>query len=125
RSDLVRALPRLEPEVHGQLGGPDCLYVGHSLLEHLSDLRPSADEAALRAASPPLVLALPGSRSHEVRRLAAMFGETLGRVAAKAGPLDVVLPTVPHLAAPLSELTSRWPVRPRLVGAQAGQYGGC
>jgi len=120
--DLVLALLPFEPEVHRQLGGPDCVYVGHSLLEHLSDLRPSAHEAALRAASPPLVLALPGSRSHEVRRLAAMFGETLGRVAAKAGPLDVVLPTVPHLAAPLSELTSRWPVRPRIVVDQAEKY---
>jgi lipid-A-disaccharide synthase len=120
--DLVLALLPFEPEVHRQLGGPDCVYVGHSLLEHLSDLRPSADEAELRAASPPLVLALPGSRSHEVGRLAAMFGETLGRVAAKAGPLDVVLPTVPHLAAPLSELTSRWPVRPRIVVDQAEKY---
>jgi lipid-A-disaccharide synthase len=120
--DLVLALLPFEPEVHRQLGGPDCVYVGHSLLEHLSDLRPSADEAELRAASPPLVLALPGSRTHEVGRLAAMFGETLGRVAAKAGPLDVVLPTVPHLAAPLSELTTRWPVRPRIVVDQAEKY---
>src|SRR5262245_3657039 len=120
--DLVLALLPFESEVHRPLGGPDCVYVGHSLLEHLSDLRPSADEAELRAASPPLVLALPGSRSHEVRRLAAMFGETLGTVAAKAGPLDVVLPTVPHLASPLSELTSRWPVRPRIVVDQAEKY---
>jgi lipid-A-disaccharide synthase len=120
--DLVLALLPFEPEVHRQLGGPDCVYVGHSLLEHLSDLRPSADEAELRAASPPLVLALPGSRTHEVGRLAAMFGETLGWVAAKAGPLDVVLPTVPHLAAPLSELTTRWPVRPRIVVDQAEKY---
>ena len=120
--DLVLALLPFEPEVHRQLGGPDCVYVGHSLLEHLSDLRPSADEARLRATSPPLVLALPGSRTHEVKRLAAIFGETLGRVAAKAGPLDVVLPTVPHLAAPLSELTSRWPIRPRIVVDQDEKY---
>jgi len=120
--DLVLALLPFEPEVHRQLGGPDCVYVGHSLLEHLSDLRPSAAEARLRATSPPLVLALPGSRTHEVGRLAGMFGETLGRVAAKAGPLDVVLPTVPHLASHLSELTSRWPIRPRIVVDQAEKF---
>jgi lipid-A-disaccharide synthase len=120
--DLVLALLPFEPEVHRQLGGPDCVYVGHSLLEHLSDLRPSADEERQRAGSPPLVLALPGSRSHEVERLAAIFGETLGMVAAKSGPLEVVLPTVPHLVARLSELTSRWPVRPRIVVDETEKY---
>jgi lipid-A-disaccharide synthase len=120
--DLVLALLPFEPEVHRQLGGPDCVYVGHSLLEHLSDLRPSPDEDRQRAGSPPLVLALPGSRTHEVERLATMFGETLGMVAAKAGPIEVVLPTVPHLVARLSEVTSRWPIRPRIVVDEAEKH---
>jgi lipid-A-disaccharide synthase len=120
--DLLLALLPFEPEVHQQLGGPDCVYVGHSLLEHLADLRPSADEERLRAASPPLVLALPGSRAQEVERLAAMFGETLGMVAAKSGPIDVVVPAVPHLVARLSELTSRWPIRARIVIDEAEKY---
>ena len=120
--DLVLALLPFEPEVYRQLGGPDCVYVGHSLLEHLADLRPSADEERQRAGSPPLVLALPGSRTQEVERLATMFGETLGMVAAKSGPLEVVLPTVPHLVARLSELTSRWPIRPRIVVDEAEKH---
>jgi lipid-A-disaccharide synthase len=120
--DLVLALLPFEPEVHRQLGGPDCVYVGHSLLENLTELRPSADEDRQRAESPPLVLALPGSRTHEVERLATMFGETLGMVAAKSGPLEVVLPTVPHLVARLSELTSRWPIRPRIVDDEAEKH---
>jgi lipid-A-disaccharide synthase len=120
--DLVLALLPFEPEVHRQLGGPECVYVGHSLLDHLSDLRPSADEERQRAGSPPLVLALPGSRRHEVERLAMIFGEALGLVAAKSGPLEVVLPTVPHLVARLSELTSRWPVRPRIVVDEAEKH---
>jgi len=120
--DLVLALLPFEPEVHRQLGGPDCVYVGHSLLEHLNDLRPSADEERLRAASPPLVLALPGSRTHEIERLAAVFGDTLGKVAATHGPLEVVLPTVPHLVPLLTELTARWPIRPRIVVDQAEKY---
>jgi len=120
--DLVLALLPFEPEVYRQLGGPDCLYVGHSLLEHVADLRPSAAEERLRTASLPLVLALPGSRTHEVERLATMFGETLGMVAAKSGPFEVVLPTVPHLVARLSELTSRWPIRPRIVVDEAEKH---
>src|SRR5262245_14254116 len=120
--DLLLALLPFEPEVHRELGGPDCIYVGHSLLEHLSDLRPSADEARMRATSPPLVLALPGSRAQEVTHLADIFGETLGKVADRSGPLEVVLPTVPHLASQLSELTSRWPIRPRITVDQAEKY---
>ena len=120
--DLVLALLPFEPEVYRQLGGPDCVYVGHSLLEHVADLRPSAAEERLRTASQPLVLALPGSRTHEVERLATMFGETLGMVAAKSGPLEVVLPTVPHLVARLSELTSHWPIRPRIVVDEAEKH---
>jgi lipid-A-disaccharide synthase len=120
--DLVLALLPFEPEVHRQLGGPDCVYVGHSLLEHLSDLRPSADEERQRSGSPPLVLALPGSRTHEVERLATMFGETLGMAAARSGPMEVVLPTVPHLVARLSEVISRWPIRPRIVVDETEKY---
>ena len=120
--DLVLALLPFEPEVHRQLGGPQCIYVGHSLLEHLKDLRPSPDEERMRAASPPLVLALPGSRTHEIERLAGVFGDALGIVARTHGALEIVLPTVPHLVALLSELTARWPIRPRIVVDEAEKY---
>lgn len=120
--DLVLALLPFEPEVHRQLGGPPCIYVGHSLLEHLADLRPSPDEVRLRAGNPPVVLALPGSRPSEIRRLAGIFGKTLGIVAAQSGALDVVLPTLPHLAPEIAELTSQWPTRPRIVTDPVGKY---
>jgi lipid-A-disaccharide synthase len=61
------------------------------------------------------VLALPGSRGNEIKRLLGVFGETLGRVVAKSGPMDLVLPTVPHLLARVREGTAGWPVRPRIV----------
>jgi lipid-A-disaccharide synthase len=51
-----------------------------------------------------------------------MFGETLGMVAARSGPIEVVLPTVPHLVARLSELTSHWPTRPRIVVDETEKY---
>src|SRR5262249_5547822 len=111
-----------EPEVHRQLGGPPCVYVGHPLLEHLDALRPSADEARARAAEPPLVLALPGSRPTEVRRLCAVFGEALRMVTAQHGAFALVLPTSPHLAPAISALTAQWPTRPRIVTSEADKH---
>jgi lipid-A-disaccharide synthase len=66
-----------------------------------------------------VVLAMPGSRSGEVARLAGIFGETLALLAQRVGPIEVVLPTVPHLLAQVTQATSAWPVRPRIVVEQA------
>ena len=46
--DTVLALLPFEPEAHRRLGGPDCVYVGHPLIERLSELRPDAGEARRR-----------------------------------------------------------------------------
>ena len=64
--DHVLALLPFEPEVHRRLGGPPCTYVGHPLIEQLSSLRPGPEDAARRAASPPVLLLLPGSRRQEI-----------------------------------------------------------
>ena len=69
--DHVLALLPFEPEVHERLGGPPCSYVGHPLIEELSELRPNADEAERRQAEPPVLLVLPGSRVGEIRRMSA------------------------------------------------------
>ncbi|MFL5062039.1 MAG: lipid-A-disaccharide synthase [Xanthobacteraceae bacterium] len=119
--DLVLALLPFEPDVHRRLGGPPCVYVGHPLLAHLSALRPSAEEARARA-NERLVLALPGSRRLEIRRLGAMFGEALGQVAQQRGPIDVVLPTLPHLVDEIAAATSGWSIRPRIVSGEAEKH---
>ena len=113
--DQVLAVLPFEPATHAKLGGPPCSYVGHPLIERLGELRPNADEARRRLADPPLVLALPGSRSTEIRRLAGVFGEAIGRLAARIGPIDLVIPTVPHVAAQLREAVAGWTVTPRIV----------
>jgi lipid-A-disaccharide synthase len=113
--DHVLAILPFEPAAHRRLGGPPCTYVGHPLVERIADLRPSADEARRRLADPPIVLALPGSRSGEIRRLAAIFGAALERLAARIGPIEVVVPTVANAAAQLSEAVAGWAVRPRVV----------
>src|SRR5579885_2055767 len=97
--DRVLAILPFEPAAYGRLKGPPCSYVGHPLIERLSELRPNAEEAARRASAPPIVLALPGSRSTEIRRHIEIFGAALDRVGRRVGPLEIVLPTVPHLAA--------------------------
>jgi len=113
--DHVLALLPFEPDLHRRLGGPPCSYVGHPLIDDVAKLRPNEAEARRRSSGPPVVLAMPGSRSSEITRLAGIFGETLARVAERAGPIEVVLPTVPHLLAQVTAATSTWPIKPRIV----------
>ena len=113
--DHVLALLPFEPRAHARLGGPPCTYVGHPLLERLAELRPSAQEAEHRLAEPPVVLVLPGSRSAEIRRLLATFGEALALLAAGRPPPEIVLPTLPHLRERITAATADWPLRPRIV----------
>jgi lipid-A-disaccharide synthase len=120
--DHVLAILPFEPAAHQRLGGPPCTYVGHPLIERIAELRPGADEAKRREADPPLVLALPGSRGNEIKRLLGLFGETLGQVAARTGAIDLVLPTVPHLLKRVREGTANWPARPRIVVEQAEKW---
>jgi lipid-A-disaccharide synthase len=120
--DLILAVLPFEPEVHRDLGGPLCVYVGHPLLDRLDMLRPSAEEAKARVTDPPLILALPGSRRHELRRLCAVFGSALGLVAERHGALDVILPTLPHLVPELETHLANWPLQPRIVTNEEEKY---
>ncbi len=113
--DHLLALLPFEPAVHASLGGPLTTYVGHPLIERLSDFRPSAQEDLLRAATPPTVLLLPGSRRSEIARLLELFGQTAARIEALAGPVDFVLPAVTHLEGAIREGLAKWARPPRLV----------
>jgi lipid-A-disaccharide synthase len=64
---------------------------------------------------PPILLVLPGSRASEIRRLAGIFGDAVAKLGKRAGPLDVVLPTLPHIAAQVTAAVASWPVHPRIV----------
>jgi lipid-A-disaccharide synthase len=113
--DHVLALLPFEPAVHERLGGPPCTYVGHPAIERLAEFRPSAQEAARRSSDPPVLLVLPGSRAGEIRRLANVFGDAIALLKARGGPLELVLPTLPHLADRIAAATSTWAVRPRIL----------
>jgi lipid-A-disaccharide synthase len=113
--DHVLALLPFEPRAHQRLGGPPCTYVGHPLLEQIARLRPSPLEAERRLAGPPVVLAFPGSRGGEIRRLLAIFGQALGNLRAGPEPPDIVLPTLPQLRERITAGTANWPLRPRIL----------
>ena len=120
--DHVLALLPFEPDAHRRLNGPDCTYVGHPLIEILSILRPSAAELPRRAEKPYRLLVLPGSRRSEIRRLLAVFGETIARVAQELPELDVVLPAVDHLCDEIVAGTAGWVVKPRIVSGLDAKY---
>jgi len=113
--DHVLALLPFEPDVHKTLGGPPCTYVGHPLVEQIGELRPNAEEAGRRTSGTPTLLVLPGSRKAEIRRLIEPFGRTVERVARTVWPLDIVIPTTPHLQDLVLRETARWPLRPKIV----------
>jgi lipid-A-disaccharide synthase len=113
--DRVLALLPFEPAAMKRLSGPPTTFVGHPLSERIGMLRPNADEARRRLGDPPVLLVLPGSRSGEIRRMAGVFGAAVGLVAQRAGPLEVVVPSIPRLAAAVQAATSTWPVPVRIV----------
>jgi lipid-A-disaccharide synthase len=113
--DHVLALLPFEPAAHAKLGGPPCDFVGHPLASDVERLRPSAREAERRAASPPLVLVLPGSRTGEIRRHLSLFGEATALLTQRCGPIEAVLPTTPHLEERVRAATADWPIPPRVV----------
>jgi lipid-A-disaccharide synthase len=120
--DEVLALLPFEPDAHRKLGGPRCDYVGHPLIERLGELRPNAEETARRAASPPLIVVMPGSRRAIVSRLVDDFGEALAILQRAIGPIELVLPTVPHLESFIRSRVDGWPTAPSVVVEESAKF---
>jgi lipid-A-disaccharide synthase len=121
--DHVLALKPFEPAAHLRLGGPPCTYVGHPLVERMTELRPASGERPPIEASPVNLVVLPGSRGTEIRRLMGPFGDTIALLAERAGrEFDIVLPAVAHLADEIRRLAETWPVKPRIVEGEAAKY---
>jgi lipid-A-disaccharide synthase len=113
--DHVLALLPFEPKIMAELGGPPCSYVGHPLIERLSELRPNELETRLRLTDPPLLLVMPGSRAGEIHRMASVFGAAIARVAEMFGVIEVVVPAVPGLADKVRRATASWSVPTRVI----------
>jgi lipid-A-disaccharide synthase len=65
---------------------------------------------------------LPGSRAGELDRLLENFHDAIALTASRVGPLDLVLPTVAHLAERVRAATTGWSVRPRIVVEPAEKH---
>ena len=121
--DHLLALLPFEPDAHKRLGGPPTTYVGHPLIERVSEFRPTAGERNFHKDGPLNLLVLPGSRRSEVSRLIDTFGETLMLVQQRSSrPFEVTLPAVPHLAQEIRERTASWSVKPRIVEGEAAKW---
>ena len=109
--DHVLALLPFEPP-YMTAAGMTCDFVGHPVVAE-----PLATEAErhLMDGTRPLLVALPGSRRGEVTRLAPVIGETLRRIVKIFPSLRVALPTVPHIAGLVRDLTRDWPVPPQII----------
>jgi lipid-A-disaccharide synthase len=120
--DHVLALLPFEPDAHRRLGGPACTYVGHPLIERLDELRGDDEDARARAADPPSILILPGSRRSEIAKLLDVFGETVDRVAREIPDATFVLPAVAHLEADIRARVATWRVQPKIVTGDAAKF---
>lgn len=124
--DHILAILPFEPETHSHLGGPACSYVGHPLVEKL-DWIAQLDPEALRwrlgiATNRPVLVVLPGSRTSEVKRLMAPFGDALRRLQAEAGPFEVILPAVASVRGLIEQGLATWPVTPHIVSSEADKF---
>lgn len=125
--DHVLALLPFEPEAHLRLGGPPCTYVGHPLSERqewLAGLDPSP-LASVLGLDPrrQVVVVLPGSRSSEVERLMAPFGEAIGMLGREGRPLpEVIIPTVASVRHLVVAGIEQWPLRPHLVENEEDKF---
>lgn len=107
--DHVLALLPFEPPFM-TVAGMTCDFVGHPVVAEVP--APSAKPAI---GDSPVILALPGSRVGEVRRLAPVFGRAMAAMAVRYPKTRVVLPTLESIAPLVENLTQDWPVRPRII----------
>jgi lipid-A-disaccharide synthase len=124
--DHLMAILPFEPDVHRRLGGPPCTYVGHPLIEKLDWIK-GLDAAELGGRlglgpGKPVLLVLPGSRPTEVARLMPPFGEAVGLIQQRTGPLEVIIPVVASVRPLVEAALGAWPVAPHLVAGESDKF---
>lgn len=124
--DHILAILPFEPETHESLGGPDCTYVGHPLVERMDwieALKPEKLRQRLGISKAAHVLAvLPGSRVTEIDRMMPVYGATVSRLVEQAGPLEVVMPAAAGSEALLNKHLYQWPVKPHVLSGEEDKF---
>lgn len=114
--DLVLSLLPFEApffEKHGLKS----IFVGHPVIERAARM---TGGAALRArlgiaAEASVLVVLPGSRTNEIRFILPAFRGAVGLIAKRVPGLITILPTIPHVAARVREVTENWPTPLHIV----------
>lgn len=123
--DHIMAFLPFEPEFYARLRGPETSYVGHPMIEKAALMRPGADEEAVRdRLAPPSLLLLPGSRLSEISRLLPIFRQTISLVRERLGPLEILLPAVPHLEKIIARDVASWPFPVTLLHGEDEKWRG-
>ena len=123
--DHVLCLLPFEPAELKRLGGPPGTFVGHRLATDPGVLGAAAAQAQRTPGdpdAPKTLLVLPGSRRGEVKSLLEPFAETVEILMARGNKLNLVTPTVPHVAELVRAATAEWPVRPQVVTDPAEKW---
>jgi lipid-A-disaccharide synthase len=121
--DHLLALLPFEPRVHERLGGPPTTYVGHPLVERLTEITPAPGERRPLGSGPINLLVLPGSRRSEVSRLMEPFGQALGLLQKRAPrSFEVTIPALAHLKEEITARAASWTVRRTLVTGEAAKW---
>jgi lipid-A-disaccharide synthase len=123
RVDRILCLLPFEPVLFDNAGIP-ASFVGHPVLESGAD---GGDAARFRArhgigAEERLLLAMPGSRRMEAKRLLPIFGATLRLLDTRLPGLRPVIPVSPVVAELVRDAAAGWPGRPILVETLAEKH---
>lgn len=119
--DHVLGILPFEPEAYKRLLGPKCTYVGHPLVEKITQAKFERQYDFAGSGGPRLLL-MPGSRSGEVKRLLPVFGETVEKLAEHFPTLEVDIPAVAHQRARIEGLVSGWRVKPTIVSGESEKF---
>jgi len=123
--DLLLVILPFEPKILTELNGPKSVYVGHRLLSYPPVQK--AYEAQLKRwqkaeETKKLLVILPGSRNSEIKYLMPVFGQAAAQVKKDNPDLEIILPTLPHLAEKISKLAEDWVSKPNIVTSEEGKW---
>jgi lipid-A-disaccharide synthase len=121
--DHLLALLPFEPPYFTKEGLP-CTFVGHPLVE--SGASSGDGERFIKkynvGKKATLLMLLPGSRAGEIKRLLPVFYRTVMLLATHYPNLEIVVPTVPHVAALVEHKVKKWPVTVHFTYTDEDKY---
>ncbi|HEY9080712.1 lipid-A-disaccharide synthase [Magnetovibrio sp.] len=122
---LMCLLPFEPPYFHRE--GLDATFVGHPVVTQTFTPAMGGEfrDRHNIAVDTPVLCVLPGSRSGEVSRLLAVFGETVERLQAQFPALTVIIPTVDHVAETVRATVAAWNTPTVVVGANEKRAAFC